>query len=302
MLRRIALLKRLSSTTGTGFFTRKVVLHPVSASLFWLAGISLSTTTAINQRTHCAGNNSTVRSYNKSRRPPTFGASIRTYGSGRVISIGHDSLSGVHLKDRENCPVCEKYSRGPCGKLFQTWLQCTDNHPGKDSITQEDLHLSKCATFAKALAECLDRNEAYYESPISEQLQDESSEELQLAWEQLIDEDLTPIPRKEFPKSHRPKLEFRPKDRLAVIFVDLQNIQTQSLLLAFVQDVDSQVLLSAGSLDDLFVFPRDGKDTGVLQCTIPETTNQIVVSCMYEGEGQDQNSVIYTYTAKVPKA
>ena len=238
------------------------------------------------------------------RRPPTFGSSIRNYNT----SGNNSTTDLLSLADRkkDNCPICEKYSQGPCGKFFTTWLECTDRHPGKDPTTQQDLHLSQCASFAAALADCLNQNEEYYEKPFQQDVCDDNRPEedalqLQGAWEELIDKELTKVPRQAYPKGHQPQLEFRPNDRLGVIFVDLQDIQDQALLLVFVQDDDSKRLLSAGSLDDLFVFPKDGKETGVLQCTIPESTNQIVVSALYEGREDTTRQMIYTFVAKVPK-
>lgn len=181
--------------------------------------------------------------------------------------------------------------------MFLSWLECTDNHPGKDPTTKEDLHLSKCAEEAQALAKCLERNQSYYEAPFQETQNVKEEEELRQAWERLIQEDLTTLPRQPFPQDHKPSLEFRPADRLGAILVDLQDIRQYSLLLVFVQDKDTNMLISAGSLDDLMVYQK----RGILQCTLSESTQEVVVSALYENQDTGKDPIIYTYSAKVPK-
>ena len=53
----------------------------------------------------------------------------------------------------------------------------TDDHPGKDS-DGNDIHLVNCADLAKALADCLEKNETYYEKPLQEDENPEETEQL----------------------------------------------------------------------------------------------------------------------------
>lgn len=303
MIRQRQLLRQSRQLFAPG--TRSRGLIPISSSTAaWSFWISLSVSTVASG---CYGIHMPTKCSSR-RKPPSFGPSIRSYTT--TTTSGGSFVREINLEDRENCPICEKYSQGPCGKLFQTWLKCTDKHPGRDPDTQQDLHLTHCAAHANALADCLDQNQSYYEKPFQDSLENTSHEEemieLKQAWERLIQEDLTDISRKSYPSQYQPQVEFRPRDRLAVIFMSLQDIvQDQSLLLVFVQDERSKTLLSAGSLDDLLVFPKDGRPTGVLQCTLPDSTENIVVSALYErpehsGIGSDKQ-IIYTYSARVPK-
>ena len=176
------------------------------------------------------------------------------------------------------------------------------------------------------------------------------------------DEDVSPTTDRTC--SWKPTVEIRPQDRLAVVSVpttrpgtprrgghrtisDTTNPTTppkdERLLLVFVQDTATQQLLSAGSLDDLFRYTPDAAATttttttsttatkpgrgelGILQCTLPRTTRQVVVSVLYEPHSNNSNDenpneehekeplqqttttpppqetqVIYTYQVQVP--
>ena len=107
------------------------------------------------------------------KRPPEFGATIPTLTRGRErlatnrnIATNDNTSTSLAAEDdnRNNCPMCKKFSAGPCGNVFQRWLTCTDCHMGKvvDPGTGQPLHLCKCADLAVDLAECLEINTVYY--------------------------------------------------------------------------------------------------------------------------------------------
>jgi len=293
------------------------------------------------------------------RRPPIFGTSIKNKrhfssynnSSGSTTSWLSDPNLNNITEDRKNCPICERYSQGPCGELFKTWLQCVDDHPGtirtSEQETGEERHLSACATHAQALASCLEQHQAFYDNlPFhSDNLQEDSDdngndnhiEALHEAWEDFLRDELLPlpIPRREFPTPHKPRVEFRPTDRLAVVTLDVSMAKDDppgaaTLLMVFVQEEQQSSttttttstkkntpksqpeeeqaplnLLCAGSQSDLHRYhDSNQKEVGILQCTIPKTTAQIQVSALYEYESHEQQKapeqVIYTYSANVP--
>jgi len=278
------------------------------------------------------------------QRPPTFGSSIQNQRRlfhtlsqkedlSQVIQQEkkrNDERSDIGKNNREDCPICERYSQGPCGSIFKTWLQCTDDHPGQDPKTGKDLHLDHCAKYASSLASCLEKNESFYENLKFEQMAQETAkvdpkehEELQQAWERLIQEDLQDIPRVDFSKHDpgKPIMEIRPLDRTGVIMVPINRIDKSNksqgtdstLLLVFVQDSTTHQLLSAGSLEDVFRYTpsaeneREKGELGVLQFIIPETTTEIVASVLYEptqppstANGSRDDHVILTHRARVP--
>jgi hypothetical protein len=330
-----ALVQVVASTCCASAALRKNKSH-----LLWLTMSVISASTLQSrqhQPTHCS---SSVRKplTSTSTSPCTFGTSIRAYSNSTtttttatgtstagklqdLISYQKNS-SPLSLEEKtlenENCPYCQKYSQGPCGKLFQKWLKCTDQHPGKDpSNPQVDWHLTACATFAQELARCLNQHESFYQTPFQPQqnenpatLQelddDEEEQALHQAWQRLVEDELEAIPRQSFPSSCKPIMEFRSNDRLAVAMVNMVNDQQQPLLLVYIQDVSTTThhLLSAGSCADLFVY----KERGVLKCHLPESTTHIQVSALYESSAKHatashqerSDQIILTHVAHVP--
>jgi hypothetical protein len=189
-------------------------------------------------------------------------------------------------------PFAKNTRKGLCGALFQKWLQCTDQHPGKDPVTNQDHHLTACASHAQALSDCLNQHDSYYDTPQQPQNPFLEEQELRQAWQRLIKEELHKIPPRPFPSDKKPILEFRVTDRLAVAMVDLEENQ-QPLVLVHIQDATTNELLSAGSKADLLLY----QEKGVLQCHLPTKTTQIIVSALYE---TGENPVLYTHLAHVP--
>ena len=103
-----------------------------------------------------------------SRGPVRFGDNMpnmatTTRGLTRTTGNNNDrDTATIDITDRDNnCPMCKKFSMGPCDDVFKMWLACTDKHPGKDA-RGEPLHLNKCSVLADELAKCLDENTEYY--------------------------------------------------------------------------------------------------------------------------------------------
>jgi hypothetical protein len=234
----------------------------------------------------------------------------------------HDntSSSSSSSSSTNNCPICEKYSQGPCGKVFEAWLKCTDDHPGRDAESGKDLHLIYCADHAQELADCLNKHQDqdYYDrlddndndssdsdnSDNDEYVQ--SSTDLKAEWERLIREEFKEVPRVPFPAYHTPQFELRPKDRVGVVSFEMSDIddteheKTMALLLVFVQDATSGELLAAAMPSELWHFSEASRRLGTLQCHVPVNTSQLKACALYEDEDDPAHQVIYTYTANVP--
>ena len=114
------------------------------------------------------------------RQPPLYGKSIPFHLTSRNMSSsssiksinnqekvvdgpkemkeqGNDDIYGkISTKEEKNdCPLCKKYSRGPCGPLFQKWIDCID---GKEENNQSD-----CDYLLAPLDQCLKSHQAYYD-------------------------------------------------------------------------------------------------------------------------------------------
>jgi hypothetical protein len=60
---------------------------------------------------------------------------------------GGDTAAAIIPTAAEDCPACEEYTAGPCGKQFQAWLECTNRH--------EDDYEEKCKSQFNAFNYCL---------------------------------------------------------------------------------------------------------------------------------------------------
>lgn len=279
---RTAPLRRLVAhyyTSSPCLATRQVFL--VTSASFLMASLKSSQTT-------CAPNKSP---------PPRFGMSIRFKHHGATAaSDGANSLSSINTttEEEEDCPICRKYSQGPCGSLFQEWLKCTEANRGVDPKTQEELHLSKCSHLAAPLGECLETNKYFYDNlNIYDEVQEE--EALLTEWTSVVREveeqqqsDKEPL---DFPPSLAPDLQIRPSTNTgmaAFVYRDTENKKV--LTLAYVKDAETGQLLAAGSLQDLWEWQDK---YGVLRLLIPPRTTTIVACALYD-------DVLYSKTQRVP--
>lgn len=234
--------------------------------------------------THCcAANNST-------RRPPParFGMSVRHKHS--------DTLPLIPKDDKNDCPLCKKYSQGPCGELFQKWLACAEQYKSMmDSNTNEELHLSKCRHLALPMAECLDKHQEYYDS--LDVYSDEYEERVLLQeWTKVVkqvEETHSSDTVLEFPPSLTPELQIRPSTNTgmaAFVYNHDDDDNSRTLTLAYVKDAGSGELLAAGSLEDLWEWQDK---YGVLRLNIPPKTTAITAYALYD-------DVLYSTMKQVP--
>ena len=240
------------------------------------------------------------------------GAGARGFSSGGTDGGGTD---GGDDGD-EDCPVCRKYSRGPCGPLFRRWRACADAHPGRDAGgSGEEAHLSACADLAGPLADCLSEHAEFYAGPIDYDLdgggrtgggdgREASQAQLAEAWSEVVAEleaemeagtgtgtGTGTIPRRRerrrraqvpFPPTRHPEMEVRPESGWGVVSFAPTDDRGEPLVLAYLSDQNGR-LLAAGSGADLeeaggfLRFALDGK--GGTEC--------VLASALYGGAEGD---------------
>ena len=248
----------------------------------------------------------TMNRSKRRRRPPTFGAKIPNITTRRMVtkSSGNDTTA-PDLDDREDCPMCKKFSKGPCGDRFKQWLSCTDQHPGKDA-NGEPLHLSTCSDFAEKLAKCLDENADFY-SKEDEEEEDaynkadskQNSEMQEDAWKEFIHEieegiksgkyNVAPVPKHDI----NPKIQTRLASGLAATFFSPEK-DGKTIIAAYILDENGNVK-AAGSKGDMDM----GELGSILQFKISDMTS-VTCRAIYDTEdGNGDNISIYSRTVQI---
>jgi len=236
-----------------------------------------------SSRTSCAANN------NNNTPPPRFGMSVRYKSSSSGAS---STIPSITATEEEDCPICRKYSQGPCGELFKTWLKCTEDHKGVHPTTKEELHLSKCSHLATPLGECLETHKDFYDN-LNVYNDEEEEEELHKEWTSVVREVEKSAKDSvyEFPDSLTPELQIRPSNNTGMAaFVFNHGENSKPLTLCYVKDAHSGELLAAGSLQDLWEWQDK---YGVLKLRIPPTTQAITACALYD-------DALYSMTQRVP--
>mmetsp|Transcript_23557 Transcript_23557/g.67860 ORF Transcript_23557/g.67860 Transcript_23557/m.67860 type:complete len:326 (+) Transcript_23557:47-1024(+) len=249
----------------------------------------------------------------KPRPPPRFTRHVphlktnsrtgcRSFSSSRISAIGHQKKA-----KEDDCPICRKYSKGPCGQLFTEWMACTDANQGKDEATEEELHLSKCSKLAEKLAECLGRHAEEYSGPLEYddddnnvgenddggQGEDIPIKDLANAWLELIADLESSSSKnftKHFPADICPELEVRPSSGWGVGAFAPADHREESLVLAYLKD-QSGTVLAAGSGQDL------QESGGYLRFELHKDVESITACAIYGGKEDDP---IYQRTARIP--
>lgn len=197
-----------------------------------------------------------INNRSKRRRPPTFGSIVPKISTRGIVTTGNGSndTSAVPniLEDREDCPMCKKFSKGPCGNIFKQWLACTDKYPGKDA-SGEPLHLNKCSYYAETLAKCLDSNTDYYTKE-DDNTQDTSTKN---DWQEFVKDmedgiesgeyNMQPFPRQE----SNPSIQVSSKTGTGVCFFN-SKMNGKTIIAAYVLD-DNGDVKAAGSKEDMNV-------------------------------------------------
>eukprot|EP00543_Licmophora_paradoxa_P001971 CAMPEP_0202455360 /NCGR_PEP_ID=MMETSP1360-20130828/12912_1 /ASSEMBLY_ACC=CAM_ASM_000848 /TAXON_ID=515479 /ORGANISM="Licmophora paradoxa, Strain CCMP2313" /LENGTH=264 /DNA_ID=CAMNT_0049074927 /DNA_START=365 /DNA_END=1159 /DNA_ORIENTATION=+ len=227
----------------------------------------------------------------RTKVPPRFGTSVASFTTS-ISSPLSDSILLSSKENREDCPICKRYSQGPCGDVFKQWMACTDAHPGKDETTGEDLHLSKCLDLAKKLGSCLNKHQEFYEAldlyRPEEDEEVESMEELQAAWQKVIEEiEETRIP-KPFaslsPPLQQPTVEVNPKQQNGFVALPLERSNSCNLIMVYARCDTTKEILAAGSNEDLWEW-KDG--LGILRLSFNSTTKSITTYALYEDADND---------------
>lgn len=185
-----------------------------------------------------------------------------------------DNAEGAgNEKNRSDCPLCQKYSQGPCGTLFTKWMDCIDRHQTQTSTSSKsnksdgDESQSECDHLMIPLDQCLKEHEEFYDK-ISLYTDDNDITEDSISdWKGFIldlekaasttsasssSSEVKPQLQL-FPNSIEPEMQLRPKQNMGAAMFHKTDGQDRILLLAYVKDQDGH-LLGAGSVEDLFDF------------------------------------------------
>jgi hypothetical protein len=191
-------------------------------------------------------------------------------------------FSSSDQQDRQDCPMCQKFGRGPCGDLFYAWLDCT-YAAGDDATT-------RCASQFERFQACLEREQAYYAKEHSaDDLNDAKNEkDLLHAWEELIREDLDGKERQDFPQHLKPRV-IEKEQRVQVAFAP------EYLVLVFVHQ--EKKLVTAGSKADL--VPVDDEWLSLQLPSLPR--DEVTISAVYEFPGNDDSDLVM-YECKVSRS
>jgi hypothetical protein len=271
--------------------------------------------------------------------PPPVGISAREFSSSSIntstnpatnttASTGDNNSNDNELPTSysDDCPLCAKYSAGPCGTLFRQWLACTDQAAAAAAAAtskiktsgsdEEDEHVALCAQNFDRFQACLEEHSDYYDKihiDNEEGIDDDDSEggNVQQAWETMIREELSCAVTESFPEALRPIVQIRPKTGQATVSFMVSSNPSKSgadnFVLAFVRntnskddddatdgnDADAYTLLAAGAKEDLFIDNDNPDARIVLLFRVPTDSSAIIVSAVYEQ--QDDSVAVYEY-------
>jgi hypothetical protein len=224
----------------------------------------------------------------KMYRPTIFGHSILALEEESDNSEkNQENLENLAkgIDNREDCPICRKYSKGPCGKLFHNWLTCTDEFDGQvDAITGEDMHLSKCSHLATPLAECLETKQAHYQA--SSSMDNNTNEILAKTWKGIVqdleqerDKKTKPFPSRRM----MPRMEINPSGSagLAVFAPIFQKDASRGLIFAYVKDNNGKVVAAATASD--MEDQQDLFDGFALSYDIDRGVESVTAFVVYDG-------------------
>ncbi len=231
------------------------------------------------------------------RAPPRYGKTIPRHILSRHISGGsqkdkdHEnsidvaSLS-IPAENREDCPLCKKYSQGPCGSLFKKWIQCLDKQKDNES---------KCDALVIPLEKCLKQNKEFYDK-ISVYDDDDDKHSME-DWIEFISQieksDTTSF--RSFSAEKQPEMQVRLESKMGAAMFH-KNIGNNILLMAYVKDQDGNII-GAGSSEDLYPF----QGQYVLRFGVEDSCRDVTAHGLYGSEENDDNNVIiFTKTERIP--
>ena len=238
-----------------------------------------------------------INNRSKRRRPPTFGSIVPIVSTRGIVttdSISSTTSSVPNIEDREDCPMCKKFSKGPCGSIFKQWLSCTDKYPGKDA-NGEPLHLNKCSDYAETLAICLDSNTDYYtKEDDNSNEQDKTTEN---DWQEFVKDMEQGIESREYSiqtfqrKENNPSIQVSSKTGTGVCFFDSE-VNGKTIIAAYVLDGNENVK-AAGSKEDMNV-----QGQYMLQFKV-NSMKAATIRAIYDSTGDEDTIEIYTRTIKL---
>lgn len=318
---------------SSGLSRRQHNLRWVPLLMASATGTNASTVKSNHNHTLCssAQRGSTT---NRRRRflPPPVGISARDFSSSSSSSINaasattstgdmYDENDDLPTSYSDDCPLCAKYSAGPCGTLFRQWLACTDTaaatNKGSSDDDDDNEHVTLCAKGFDRLQACLEEHSDYYDKihvgGDQEEGMDDSgaagktTDSVQQAWETMIQEELAGAATDSFPEALRPNVRIRPKtgQATASFVVSSSSKGVDNFVLAFVRDVrkvdddadgngvDAYTLLAAGAKEDLYIDADADDPRIVLALRVPADSAAVIVSAVYEQ--QDDSVVVYEY-------
>ena len=201
------------------------------------------------------------------KRPPQWGSCIpslqkqqQSFYSSTTTCKKEESISKKE-EDEEDCPLCKKYSQGPCGTIFKKWLSCTDQYKNMTHpTTGEELHLTNCSHIAEKLAHCLEKHVEYYQA-----IDDKNNQEHIQAWSQFITDF---------------KTDYHPNNNNQTIMIDLSRREklTKQQALIFHVDIDMQLRLETQT--GISVLNEDNDDDSAnyhLLCMFVQDENDTIL-------------------------
>lgn len=288
-----------------------------------------SSSTTLSYYTFCENNG------NGSRRkaPPRFGKSIprhllfqndsmnfrygntlqkRVFSTTVKGSASESSLSDLleSKKDRGDCPLCKKYSQGPCGEFFQKWIQCID------SLDSGSKNNEKCDSLLVPLDKCLKKHKDFYDKiNVYDSESDVDADniskwiefiaEIEDTKESTKDESGVEIEWKKSPHDEI-EMQIRPERQMgAAMFPERESGKEEDdriLLLAYVKDQEGN-LIGAGSVEELYSF----QNQFVLRFDVNSSCEEITAYALYGYESDSNTSTaptkmtVYSKTLKVPQ-
>jgi len=225
--------------------------------------------------------------------PSRFGQSIQQQRSYSNTNFPDD----IHQRNKDDnngdCPICKKYSQGPCGEMFVKWLACTDKHRGSKDDDDEHRISIMCQSLAEPLTECLQKEAKYYASLdiYTDEENDDDIEDLRQAWITVIQEvEECHQTTKDFPSP--PIMDIRPQDRTGMAGFDYKLPENKmTIVLAYIRDNDTGELLAAGSIEDLWEYNvSTNNKKGILRLSFGPECKSVTAYALYQSDNDDENN------------
>jgi hypothetical protein len=199
----------------------------------------------------CSSNSNYTSCEKSSSIPPRYGSTIPNQllfqQRRHLTTIDPSDIS--KKENRNECVICKKYSRGPCGDLFKKWLHCIDTNNGNESV---------CDKLIIPLDECLKNNDEYYSN--IDPYEDVDEEINHDKWTDFISKlesgKEVPITFEDFPPDILPQMEIRLESMMGVIEFQphvIRDREEQHIILGYAKDDKGHILAAAAS-DELLNY------------------------------------------------